>query len=48
MQYSMFINNGVEVVGGLFFLLTALYIIRDKLKVERYIAGAFRCSTLFF
>ena len=40
MQYSLFINNFVEVAGGLFFLLTAVYIIRDKLKVDRYIAGA--------
>ena len=47
MQYSLFINNAVEVMGGLFFLLTAIYIIRDKLKVDRYIAGAFRCSKLF-
>jgi len=38
MQYSLFINNAVEVIGGLFFLLTAIYIIRDKLKVDRYIA----------
>ena len=41
MQYSLFINNAIEIVGGLFFLLTAIYIIRDKLKVDRYIAGAF-------
>ena len=42
MQYSMFINNAVEVVGGLLFLLTAIYILRDKLKVDRYIAGTLK------
>ena len=44
MQYSLFINNAVEVIGGLFFLLTAIYIIRDKLKVDRYIAGELQYS----
>ena len=29
MQYSLFINNVVEIVGGFFFLITAIYIISD-------------------
>jgi len=39
MQYSMFINNLVEILGGLFFIVTAVYILRDKRKCDRYIAG---------
>lgn len=39
MQYSMFINSFVEVLGGLVFLVTAACIIKDKLKCDRYIAG---------
>jgi MFS transporter, Spinster family, sphingosine-1-phosphate transporter len=30
LQYALFSTNFVEVIGGLFFLLTAIYIIRDK------------------
>lgn len=39
MQYSLLINNAVEIVGGIFFIVTAFYIVRDKLKCDRYIAG---------
>jgi len=34
LQYSLFTNCGVEVVGGILFLVTALYIVRDKLACE--------------
>lgn len=34
LQYSLFTNCGVEVVGGILFLITALYIVRDKLACE--------------
>ncbi len=44
MQYSLFINNVVEVVGGIFFIVTAFYILKDKRKCNRYIAGE---SSLF-
>ena len=39
MQYSLLINNVVEVLGGFLFLLTAVYIIKDKLRCDRYVAG---------
>ena len=39
MQYSLLINNVVEVIGGFFFLVTAIYIIKDKLRCDRYVAG---------
>ncbi len=32
MQYSLYINNIVEVIGGIFFLITAVYIVSDKRK----------------
>ncbi|XP_059092093.1 protein spinster-like isoform X2 [Tigriopus californicus] len=39
MQYSLFTNSIVEVIGGIFFIITAIYIIRDKRKCDRFIAG---------
>ncbi|KAJ4439910.1 hypothetical protein ANN_08040, partial [Periplaneta americana] len=39
LQYSLFMTCFVEVIGGFFFLFTALYIIRDKLQAETTIAG---------
>ncbi|KAF4527802.1 hypothetical protein B566_EDAN016214 [Ephemera danica] len=41
LQYALFTTNFVEVLGGLFFLLTALYIISDKREAERTAAGKF-------
>ncbi|XP_026735034.1 protein spinster isoform X3 [Trichoplusia ni] len=38
LQYALFVTCFVEVIGGIFFLLTAIYIVRDKLKVDRAIA----------
>lgn len=40
LQYALFVTCFVEVIGGIFFLLTAIYIVRDKLRVERAIAEA--------
>lgn len=34
MQYSLFTNCGVELLGGVLFLITAIYIVRDKLACE--------------
>ncbi|XP_026480596.1 protein spinster-like isoform X2 [Ctenocephalides felis] len=34
MQYALFTTSFVEVLGGLFFLLTAVYITRDRSKAE--------------
>jgi hypothetical protein len=39
LQYSIFMTCFVQVLGGLFFLLTALYITADRLHAERAIAG---------
>lgn len=39
MQYSLFTNSIVEVIGGIFFIITAIYIIKDKTKCDRFIAG---------
>ncbi|XP_023936079.1 protein spinster isoform X3 [Bicyclus anynana] len=40
LQYALFVTCFVEVIGGIFFLLTAIYIVKDKLKVDRAIAVA--------
>lgn len=39
LQYALFLTTFVEVIGGLFFFLTALYIQRDKAIVDLSIAG---------
>ncbi len=39
LQYSLFITSFVEVVGGLFFLMTAWHIISDKMKADKAISG---------
>jgi len=38
--YSLLTNCGVEVIGGILFLITAIYIVRDKLKCENSVALA--------
>lgn len=35
MQYSLLTNTGVEVLGGLLFFLTAVFIVKDKLLCEK-------------
>jgi hypothetical protein len=39
LQYSLFSTSFVEVLGGIFFLLTAAYILRDRANVDRAVAG---------
>lgn len=42
LQYALFITCFVEVIGGLFFLVNALFIVEDREKVERAIHGKFK------
>lgn len=39
LQYSLFSTSFVEVLGGVFFLITAVYILRDRANVDRAVAG---------
>ena len=39
LQYSLFTNCGVEIIGGILFFITAIYIVRDKLACENAAAG---------
>lgn len=39
LQYSLFQTAFVEVLGGVFFLATAVYILKDRLSVDRAVAG---------
>lgn len=39
LQYSLFSTSFVEVLGGVFFLVTAAYILKDKSTVDRAVAG---------
>nr|CAI5861189.1 unnamed protein product [Callosobruchus analis] len=39
LQYALFSTCFVEVIGGLFFLITAFYIVQDKKKVEEAVHG---------
>ena len=35
LQYSFFTNSGVEVLGGILFLASAIFIVRDRLACEK-------------
>jgi MFS transporter, Spinster family, sphingosine-1-phosphate transporter len=39
LQYSLFSTSFVEVLGGIFFLATAAYILKDRANVDRAVAG---------
>ena len=39
LQYSLFSTSFVEVLGGVFFLATAAYILKDRANVDRAVAG---------
>ncbi|XP_058457620.1 protein spinster isoform X1 [Malaya genurostris] len=39
LQYALFSTSFVEIIGGVFFLLTAMYIIRDRRNTERIVSG---------
>lgn len=39
LQYALFTTTFVEVLGGVFFLITAMYILRDKSRAEKAVAG---------
>ena len=41
LQYSLFTNCGVEIIGGILFFITAIYIVRDKLACENASAGKY-------
>lgn len=38
LQYALFITCFVEIIGGVFFLITSTYILRDKKRVEEAVA----------
>lgn len=39
LQYALFTTCFVEVLGGLFFLLTALHVVEDRAAAERHLQG---------
>ncbi|XP_008478918.1 protein spinster-like, partial [Diaphorina citri] len=39
LQYALFITSFIEVLGGIFFLLGSLYIVQDRARANREIAG---------
>ncbi|XP_023030501.1 lysolipid transporter protein spinster isoform X1 [Leptinotarsa decemlineata] len=47
LQYALFSTCFVEVIGGLFFLITAFYIVHDKRKVEEAVHGIGRKCKMF-
>lgn len=44
LQYALFSTSFVEIIGGVFFLLTAMYILRDRRNVERAVAESHTAS----
>lgn len=45
LQYALFSTSFVEIIGGIFFLLTAIYILRDRRNVERAVAESQTASS---
>lgn len=43
LQYALFVTCFVEIIGGVFFLITSIYILDDKRKVEEAISCKFNC-----
>lgn len=41
LQYALFTTCFIEILGGLFFLINAFYIVKDKQKVEKALKGEF-------
>ena len=39
MLYSLLTNSGVEVIGGLLFFVSAIFLIKDKLQCEQASMG---------
>ena len=39
LQYSFFSNSGVEMVGGVLFLLSAIWIVKDKMACQTAVSG---------
>lgn len=39
LQYALLMTTFVEVLGGVFFLITSMYILRDKTRAEKAVAG---------
>ena len=39
MQYSLIGNVIVEVLGGIFFFIAAIFVIKDRLRVHDYLAS---------
>ena len=47
LQYSLFTNFGVEIIGGILFFITAIYIVRDKLACENASAGEIKWTQFY-
>ena len=45
--YSLMTNIGVEFIGGIFFFITAIYIVKDKLLCEAASSGMLNVFFLF-
>lgn len=45
LQYALFSTSFVEVLGGVFFLVTAVYILKDRSKVDRVVAESNAANT---
>lgn len=47
LQYALFTTSFVEILGGLFFLLTALYVVDDKAAAARRLEGKHKFNLVF-
>ena len=46
-QYALIGNVIVEVLGGIFFFIAAIFVIKDRLRVHEYLASKLLQSNMF-
>ena len=47
MQYAFMLNIVMVLLGGVCFIICAIYVVRDKERVERFVAGKFFFKNIF-
>ena len=47
MQYAFMLNIVMVLLGGVCFIICAIYVVRDKERVERFVAGNFFFKNIF-
>jgi hypothetical protein len=43
MQYAMIGNVVIEVLGGIFFFIAAIFVVKDRMRVQEYLSSKLLC-----